>query len=115
MLRSCFCILVLGASSLSAQSSIDLLQRVADHFNNANTFVVKGTASAAVPGTSWRASYEFETQGAQPAFLPLSFRGPSMKVISRVGKLSQTLAVPGATDQSRSGVSQWCLWDNTTL
>lgn len=98
MLRSCFCILVLGTSSLSAQSPIDLLQRVADHFNNASTFVVKGTASAAVPGTSWRASYEFETQGAQPAFLPLSFHGPSMRVISRVGKLSQTLAVPGATD-----------------
>lgn len=51
---------------------MDLLQRVKDRFKNANTFDIKGTASAAVPGSSWRANYEFETQGAQPAFLPLS-------------------------------------------
>ena len=52
-------------------SRVDLLQRVADRFTNANTFDVKGTASAVKPGSSWRATYEFETQGAQPAF-PIS-------------------------------------------
>jgi thiol-disulfide isomerase/thioredoxin len=46
---------------------MDLLERVANHFNNVNTFVVTGTATAAIPGTSWRASYKFETQDAQPA------------------------------------------------
>ena len=98
MVRSGIAILLLSAPSLAAQAPVDLLHRVEDHFNNANTFVVKGTASALMPGTSSRASYEFETQGAQPAFLPLRFRGPSMKVITRVGKLSQTPAVPGTTD-----------------
>jgi cytochrome c biogenesis protein CcmG, thiol:disulfide interchange protein DsbE len=98
MFKSCAILLVFGASSLFAQSRVDLLQRVADRFTNANTFDVKGTASAVIPGSSWRATYEFETQGAQPAFLPLSVRGPSTKVISTVGKFTETRIKTDATD-----------------
>jgi peroxiredoxin len=96
--KSCTALLAFGASSLFAQSRVDLLQRVADRFNNANGFDVMGTASADIPGSSWRATYEFETQAAQPAFLPLSVRGPSMKVISMVGKWSEARVDANATD-----------------
>jgi peroxiredoxin len=98
MTRFCITLLALGASTLPAQSATDLLHRVADHFNSANTFVVKGTASAVIPGTSWRVSYEFWTEGAQPNFLPLSFRGPSIHVISKVGHSSLVRTVSDATD-----------------
>jgi cytochrome c biogenesis protein CcmG, thiol:disulfide interchange protein DsbE len=98
MKRFCVAVLVLGSSGL-AESPADLLQRVADHYRNATSFEVKGTASALVPGTSWRVSYDFETEGAQPGFLPLSVRTASMRVISHVGgNLKETLAVEGATD-----------------
>src|SRR5271170_5263017 len=82
--KRCMVLLAFGAPSLFGQSRVELLQQVADRFKNANSFDVKGSASAVIPGSSWRATYEFETQGAQPAFLPLSVRGPSMKVISAV-------------------------------
>ena len=107
MLKSCVVLLAFGASSLFAQSRVDLLQRVADRFNNANSFDVKGTASAVMPGSSWRATYEFETEGAQPAFLPLSVRGPSMRVIATVGKLTEAQVDTNATDpkpQRRPGM-----------
>lgn len=81
-----------------AQSRVDLLKQVADHYNNADTFDVKGTASALMPGTSWRVTYDFETEGAQPNFLPISLRKPSMRAISDVRNPQQTLAVPGGTD-----------------
>lgn len=97
MFKSCVVLLVFGASSLLAQSRVDLLQRVADRFRNADSFDVKGTASAVIPGSSWRAAYDFETQGAQPAFLPLSVR-PSMKVISIVGKFTQAQVNADAKD-----------------
>jgi hypothetical protein len=76
MFKPCIVLLAFGASSLFAQSRVDLVQRVADRFKNANSFDVKGTASAVIPGSSWRATYDFETQGAQPAFLPLTVRDP---------------------------------------
>jgi peroxiredoxin len=98
MFKSCVVLLVFGASSLLAQSRVDLLQRVADRFKNANSFDVKGTASAVIPGSSWRATYDFETQGAQPAFLPLSVRGPSLQVISTIGKFTEAQIDVGATD-----------------
>jgi peroxiredoxin len=98
MLKTFAVLLAFGVPSLFAQSRIDLLQRVADRFNNANSFDVKGTASAVIPGSSWRATYEFETEGAQPAFLPLSARAPSMKVISWVGKLTEARVNANATD-----------------
>jgi peroxiredoxin len=91
-------LLAFGASVLPAQSPADLLGLVANHFNNANSFVVKGTASAAIPGSSWRVSYEFYTEGAQPKFLPLSMRGPSIHVVSTVGHMKEALAIPGSTD-----------------
>jgi peroxiredoxin len=90
--------LALGTSITSAEPRIDLLQRVEHHFNNATSFDIMGIASATIPGSSWRATYEFETQGAQPAFLPLSLRGPSLKVISRVGKLTEMQINADATD-----------------
>jgi cytochrome c biogenesis protein CcmG, thiol:disulfide interchange protein DsbE len=98
MVRFYLALLAFGASAVYAQSPADLINLVADHFNKANTFVVKGTASAAIPGSSWRVSYEFDTEGAQPKFLPLSVRRPSTHVISSVGHVSEVLAVAGATD-----------------
>lgn len=76
----------------------DLLRRVADHYRSASSFEVKGTATALVPGTSWRASYDFDTEAAQPSFLPLSLRTASMQFVSTVGNPGETLAVEGATD-----------------
>lgn len=87
-----------GASTVFAQSRIDLLQRVADHYSRASTFLMKGTASATIPGTSWRVSYEFYTEGAQPKFVPLSAHGPSIQVVSSAGHFNEVLAVPGAAD-----------------
>jgi peroxiredoxin len=99
MLRTLVVLLAFAASSLAAQSRLDLLHRVADHYNNADTFDVKGTASALIPGTSWRATYDFESEGAQPGFLPLNVRKPYMRVVSDAGRgVRWTLAVPGATD-----------------
>lgn len=98
MLKSCVGLLAFGASSLLAQSRVELLQGVANHFENANSFDVKGIASAAIPGSSWRGTFEFETQGAQPAFLPLSVRGPSLKVISTVGKFAEVQDSTDAKD-----------------
>jgi peroxiredoxin len=98
MFKSCVVLLALGASSLFAQSRVDLVQRLADRFKNANSFDVKGTASAVIPGSSWRATYDFETQGAQPAFLPLTVRDPSMKVISTVGKFTAAQVNADAKD-----------------
>lgn len=97
MIRFFAAFLVLGASAF-AQSRVDLLQQVADHYRNATSFDVKGTASAVVPGTSWRVSYDFDTEGAQPTFVPLSVRTASMQVVSYVGNLKETLAVQDATD-----------------
>lgn len=98
MLRT-LVVVLLTTSSLAAQSRVDLLHRVADHYNNADTFDVKGTASALIPGTSWRATYDFETEGAQPGFLPLNVRKSYMQVTSDAGRgLRWTLAVPNATD-----------------
>lgn len=98
MFKSWVVLLVFGASFLHAQTRIDLLQRIADRFKNASSFDVKGTASAVIPGSSWRATYNFETQGAQPAFLPLSVRSPSLQVISTVGKFTEAQIDVGATD-----------------
>jgi peroxiredoxin len=98
MFKSCAVLLAFGASSLFAQSRVDLLQHVADRFKNANSFDVKGAASTVIPGSSWRATYKFETQGAQPGFLPLSVRGPSMKVISTVGQFTETQVNADATE-----------------
>jgi cytochrome c biogenesis protein CcmG, thiol:disulfide interchange protein DsbE len=82
MMRSCLALLAFGASSLFGQSRVDLLQRVASHYENADSFDVRGTASALIPGSSWEVSYDFETEAAQPWFVPLNTRGPSMQEIS---------------------------------
>jgi peroxiredoxin len=100
MIRASLAFLVLGISSLAAaaQSRVDLLQRAANYYSNLNSFDIKGTASALVPGTSWRVSYKFETEGAQPAFLPLSLHAPSMQVISTVGNFTASRTISSATD-----------------
>ncbi|UWZ82348.1 TlpA family protein disulfide reductase [Occallatibacter riparius] len=98
MVRSLVLFLVCAASSLAAQSRVDLLKQVADHYNNSDSFSVKGTASALMPGSSWRVTYDFDTEGAQPAFLPLDLRKPSIQVLSQMGNMKQALAVPGTTD-----------------
>jgi peroxiredoxin len=79
-------------------SRIDLLKRIEQRFKNANTFDVKGSASAVIPGSSWRETYEFETQGAQPAFLPSSVRSPFMRELSTFGKHTETQIKADATD-----------------
>ena len=81
-MRSCLALLAFGASSLFGQSRVDLLQRVASHYENADSFDVRGTASPLIPGSSWQVSYDFETEAAQPWFVPLNTGGPSMQEIS---------------------------------
>ena len=103
MVRTFFVLLLCAASSLPAQSRVDLLQRVANHYSNSDSFDVKGTTSALFPGSHWRVTYQFETEGAQPAFLPLSVRKPSLQAVSQVGHVNETLAVPGATDPKPPG------------
>lgn len=98
MLRSSLLLLAFAATSLTAQSRVDLLKQVQQHYQNADTFDVKGTASAPISGTSWQVSYDFETVAAQPSFLPISVRKPSIQSVSRVGGVKITLAVPGAAD-----------------
>jgi peroxiredoxin len=103
MIRTSLFLLAFAASSLAAQSRVDLLHNVEDHYANADTFVIKGTGSAVMPKTSWRVTYDFETQGVQPAFLPLNMRDPSLQVIALIGNMKVTLAVPGATDPKPQG------------
>lgn len=90
--------LLLSSSCLGAQSRIELLQRVAEHYKNANTFAVKGTATAPIAGTSWQVSYDYNTEGAQPAFLPLDVRKPIPRVITVVANVKMTRADSTATD-----------------
>jgi peroxiredoxin len=98
MLRTWLALLVFVGPSLSAQSRVDLLRHVADRFENANTFSVKGTVSTVLPDSSWRVTVEFETDGAQPAFLPLNTRGPSMTVVSTHSKATETRTRADARD-----------------
>ena len=56
MLKTRLALILCAASSLSAQSRVELLGRVADPYRNANTIYVKGTATARMPGTSWQVS-----------------------------------------------------------
>jgi peroxiredoxin len=105
MVRILLLSVVFAASSLMAQSRMDLLRQVANHYNSVDSFDVKGTASALIPATSWRVNYQFETEGAQPNFLPLSVRKPSLQAVSQVGWVKMILAVPGATDPKPNGFS----------
>jgi thiol-disulfide isomerase/thioredoxin len=91
-------LLACGSAAAFGQSRVDLLQRVVDRYDKADSFVVKGTASATIPGTSWRATYEFETEGSQPDFLPVTFRSPSMRTITHVAHLVETRVTEGAID-----------------
>lgn len=80
------------------EAPVDLLRRIAEHYANADSFEVRGTASALVAGTSWRASYDFETEAAQPAFLPLNLHAVAMQALTRVRNPRKRQVVPGATD-----------------
>lgn len=84
-------------SSTPGESRMDLLQNVELRFKHPRSFDVKGTASAAIPGSSWRATYEFETEGVELVFLRYE-RGPVMKELSTEGKLTKTQINAGATD-----------------
>jgi len=79
MFRSCI-VLILFAGSALAQSRVDLLQRVAHRYESADSFEVKGTASAHLPGTSWKVSYSFDAQGMQPAFFLWTCTRPQCKI-----------------------------------
>jgi len=96
-------------------SRIGLLQKVEERFRNANSFDVKGTASAVIPGSSWRITYEFETEGAQPSFLPLSVRGPSMRVRSTIGKSTETKIDANAKDPKPRGFGTFPLGRYTDI
>lgn len=97
MIRSCI-VLILFAGSALAQSRVELLQRVAHHYGSANSYEVKGTASALMPGTSWKVSYNFDTHGMQPAFLPIDVHTSSMKDMTSLGGFTHTRTDPHATD-----------------
>src|SRR5690349_20648575 len=91
-------LLVFGSAIALGQSRLELLQKVADHYKNSDTFRVEGTASAMIPGTSWRGMYEFKTEAAQPDFLPLNLRGPSIRESTLVHKASLVQTKENATD-----------------
>jgi peroxiredoxin len=97
MLRKCI-VLILSAGFAHAQSRVDLLQRVAQHYQTAENFEVKGTASALLPGTSWKVSYSFDTQGIQPAFLPLETHTSEMQDLYTMGGFVRTRKDPQASD-----------------
>lgn len=78
--------LVLFTGSASAQSRVELLERVAQHYSKADSFDVKGTALAPLPGTSWESGYSFEAQGVQPKLLPPSLNATSMKDLEIIGQ-----------------------------
>lgn len=98
MRKSTLALVLCSSSWLAAQSPAELLQRVAEHYKNASTFTVVGTATAPIPGTSWRVSYEYNSEGAQSSFLPLDIRKPTQRVTTFVGKMQVTQADPSATD-----------------
>jgi peroxiredoxin len=97
MIRS-FIAFMLFAGSAFAQSRVELLQRVTQHYESANSFGVKGTASAFVPATSWKVTYSFDAQGMQPRFLPLDVRTSSSKDLESVGNFTHTRIDPHAND-----------------
>lgn len=91
--------LILFAGHALAQSRIELLQSVAQHYGSANSYEVAGTASALLPGTSWKVSYHFDAHGVQPAFLPLDVRTSSIQDFGTVGGgFTHTRTDPAATD-----------------
>lgn len=91
-------VLILLGGSAVGQSRIDLLQRVAHHYESANSFEVRGTASAHLPETSWKVSYSFDTLGVQPAFLPLDLHTSSMQGFEFEGGPTHTRTAPDAID-----------------
>jgi cytochrome c biogenesis protein CcmG, thiol:disulfide interchange protein DsbE len=98
-LTSFVALLFVGGVTLAAQSRVDLLRRVEDHYEKSDTFDVKGVATATIPKTSWRISYEFETQGSQPTLLPANIRGTSMQTITETGHgLRAVRTDPNAND-----------------
>jgi hypothetical protein len=106
MIRSCI-VLILFAGSALAQSRVDLLQRVAHHYESADSFEVKGTSSAHLPGTSWKVSYSFDAQGMQPAFLPLDVHTSSMQDLESVGGFTHTRTDPHAIDPFPTSRFRW--------
>jgi cytochrome c biogenesis protein CcmG/thiol:disulfide interchange protein DsbE len=94
-----FTVLFLFGNYAIAQSRVELLKNVEHRYASANSFEVKGRASALLPGTSWRVSYEFDTQAMQPTFIPLNVRSVAMQGVSRVGgNFTKVRTDPHATD-----------------
>ena len=85
-------ILVIWSSYAIGQSRVELLKSVEHYCASSNSFVVKGQASAILPGTSWKVSYSFETQAMQSSFIPPDVRSAEMLDISRVGSNFTLLA-----------------------
>ncbi len=96
MLR--FVLFTLFVGSAVAQTPKELLRHVAAHYSSAQTYQVKGTASALLPGTSWQIVYHFEAQGMQPTFLPLHSSSGAMKDLEKLDKPSHVRVDPNATD-----------------
>ena len=92
-------VLLLFGNCAIAQSRVELLKNVEHHYASANSFEVKGRASALLPGTSWKVSYGFDTQAMQPSFIPLNLHSTAMQDISEVGQNFTRLRTdPQATD-----------------
>ena len=66
----CFISLALTAFVLQGQSSEDLVRRSAAFYRGLDSFDIKGSASADIPGTSWRVFVAVETAAAAPSLLP---------------------------------------------
>jgi peroxiredoxin len=97
MIRLCIVFMFFGGTAV-AQSTVQLLKRVAQHYASAKSFEVQGTASALLPKTSWKVGYSFDAQGVQPTFLPLDVHASSLKDLVTVGAPTHIRIDPQAKD-----------------
>ncbi|MDE3200042.1 MAG: TlpA family protein disulfide reductase [Acidobacteriota bacterium] len=98
MPRLCALLLIFAATAVSAESPMDQLKRTAEYYRTIDSFDVKGTVTANIPETSWQGTYEYETEGAQPRYLPMDVHSSTLQTVTRVGAFKLQRVVNGATD-----------------
>ncbi|HEX3877955.1 MAG TPA: TlpA disulfide reductase family protein [Bryobacteraceae bacterium] len=98
MLKRYLVLLSFAAAVAHGQSRVDLLRRASNYYNDQGSFDVKGVTTAKAPGTSWQFTYDFETEAAQPRFIPVGLRRNSMQAVMSTSNLRTTRVVADATD-----------------
>jgi peroxiredoxin len=98
MLKRCATLLYFAVAMANGQSRIDLLRRAGEFYRNQDSFDVKGVASARVPDSSWRLTYDIEIEAAQPRFIPVGVRRNSMQGVITTGNPHLDRVIADATD-----------------